>query len=287
MFQEVSSGLYEGVVSTAYECVNDKSKNARKFTKYICENTYPTPVKIAIIDTGFNLEHPACKFVKCRVIHCENVTGEDPDNITDDHGHGTQILSIYNELFKEFTQAVQFVLIKAVGKDSRLTIENFRKAIVRLLQPDMAGVHIVSVSAGFHITPGVNYDLGKKIEELKSRSIIIAAASNGGAWNTDCIAYPAKVTICIGSVDQSGNCSPFTPRGLNLHFLALGSDLPVAANRYKKNDSRTHYTVTSGTSYAVPVVVSFVVHFLIQLPLHLLGKHSVTITLFLIHYEQQ
>ena len=271
-FQQVQGQIFAGHNTGAFDCINSLSEMAREKTINLCDTTCPTPIRIAIIDTGANLNHPACREIRQRIIHKENITGEDSENIVDFHGHGTQILSIYNELFKACPRAVEFVIIKAVSNDGKLTISNFRQAVVRLLERDMSGVQIVSVSAGFHISPSIHCDLAQKIEELKTKKIILAAASNGGAWNADCIAFPASITMSIGSVDHRGNRNSFSPQGKELDFLTVGSDIPVAASDYSEADPESHYTVTSGTSYAVPVAVSFVVHFLIQLPARLLGK---------------
>ena len=92
--------------------------------------------------------------------------------------------------------------------------------------------------------------LHEALKALDQRGVIVVcAASNEGAIDNTAISYPARYpeTICIGSHDQHGNRSSFSPVGEDMDFLALGEHV-IGPNLV---DS---FTQAYGTSFAAPAV---------------------------------
>ena len=92
--------------------------------------------------------------------------------------------------------------------------------------------------------------LDEAIKALDQRGVIVVcAASNEGAIDKEAICYPGRYreTICIGSHDQLGNRSSFSPVGDDMDFLALGEHVIGP----KHADSLTQ---ARGTSFAAPAI---------------------------------
>ena len=237
------------------------------------------PVKIAIIGAGLNLNHPFLpKRVKRKIRHQEDVTRGDLCLLQDQspNMHGTKVFSVFCQLFEDCPDMVEFVYLKAVDNMGKPNPESLNKAIIRLLQDDMNDVKIVSISFGTHDNIRmINRELRQNLEKLKLEKIVVAAASNVGTWNNDSVAFPARSVISIGSTDQFGERAAFTPKGQELDFLTLGTNLKVADEKYNPQNKETFSYLASATSYSVPVAVYYIAHFLFQFQFHFPGNLNI------------
>ena len=238
------------------------------------------PVRIAIIGAGVNRDHPfLLNSVKDRIDHEGDVVLKDLRLVKDASPcmHGTKVFSLYSQLFEDCSDMVKFVYLKGVNNMGQPSHESLNKAILRLLQDDtiMNDVKIVSISFGTQDKiKMINPQLRQNLEKLKLKKIVVAAASNVGTWNNDSVAFPARSVISIGSTDQFGERAAFTPKGQELDFLTLGTNLKVADENYNLQNEETFSYVASATSYSVPVAVYNIAHFLFQFPFHFPGKSN-------------
>ena len=261
------------------EMIDRLKKKKKKEKKRPC-----TPVRIAIIGSGLNLDHPFLRNSKVisRIHYQEDVVREDLRSVKDASPklHGTKVFSVYCQLFEDCPEMVEFVNIKAVNNEGYMTSESLNKAIVRLLEDDMKDVSIVSISSGIFekIASGVseerkiiNLELRQNMDKLKLEKIVVAAASNSGAWKNDSVSFPASLVISIGSTGECGERTNFTPTGQDLDFLTLGTHWKVANEGYDVENQLPHWILTFGTSFSVAVAVSYIAHFLFQYSFHFKG----------------
>ncbi|CAG9947654.1 unnamed protein product [Clonostachys rosea f. rosea IK726] len=202
------------------------------------------PVKIAVLDTGVDLEHedftkPARRRTKIgrkrakgipektqreRIVAVRNFVGEpgEENDVTDEFGHGTHIAGLIMavapraELYiakvstgKEISEAQQTgkASPKAAKRKSRRPVEEaIRWAIEQK-------VHIINLSLGFSQLG--SYELTLALDDAVNASgiIVFAAAANHG--NNNAIAWPARspnLAICVSSSDKFQKLSPFAPQ---------------------------------------------------------------------------
>ncbi|CAH0019890.1 unnamed protein product [Clonostachys rhizophaga] len=202
------------------------------------------PVKIAVLDTGVDLEHedftkPARRRTKIgrkrakgipektqreRIVAARNFVGEpgEENDVTDEFGHGTHIAGLIMavapraELYiakvstgKEISEAQQTAKAstKAAKRKSRRPVEDaIRWAIEQK-------VDIINLSLGFSQLG--SYELTRALDDAVNANgiIVFAAAANHG--NNNAIAWPARspdLAICVSSGDKFQKLSPFAPQ---------------------------------------------------------------------------
>lgn len=245
------------------------------------------PVKIAILDSGIDLNHkdfskPARRRTKVgtraakklpektqreRIKAYRNFVGqpgEDMD-VTDYSGHGTHIAGLIlgiaprAELYIAKTSTGQEHLQDADKKsasdkgrrESRRPVEDaLRWAIEQ-------NVDIINLSLGF--PHDSSYGLTRALEEANHRGIaVFAAAANHG--NRQAIAWPARdrdLAICVTSGDEFNKPSAFAP-------TSGDPDLPVFITHGENvvshwpealASSSNGFRSMSGTSVATPIAV--------------------------------
>ena len=264
---------------TSFSKIRYLSKEMLNFTQK-ARAAGAKPVKMAVIDTGANINHPHVK--NLHIKHMYNViTDEHRNDMSDPCGHGTQILSIIYQMFEDCLDCIQIVVIKAVKStetSAALVERDFVNAIC-YLDKNFKDVKLVSLSAGFDLSPGEKVKLSRLVNDFTQQRILIAASSNIGYWKQDGIAYPASAAISIGSLDVQGNRSKFSPVGKDLLFMTIGEGYTVANPKYVPGSHLPEHAEVResfGTSCATPVVACFAAHTLLQLEYHLKGLLKTT-----------
>ena len=177
----------------------------------------------------------------------------DRRNIKDRFWHGTAILSQYLKLWEGFYEMVSFVIIKAVHDDGTFSYEDLKKAF-DILVPKK--VDIVSISLGL-TTRSHSKAVGGVLNMLQDKTIVFGAAPNVGDKYMNAHTFPGSHCICIGSHDAHFNRSSFSPKGQKLDFLVYGESFEVASLDAVLHKKSTYYELREGTSFAVPVAVSY------------------------------
>ncbi|KAH4943252.1 hypothetical protein HBI24_120660 [Parastagonospora nodorum] len=207
------------------------------------------PLKVAILDSGFNLENPEFNTDELNRVRDTKSFVDDEPNV-DKLDHGTFIATIILRL----SVNVDLYIAKITNTDNPdvKTVAKALKYARTTWEVDM-----ISLSFGFDRT-NPSDGLFEEIKACLHKDIIVfASASNDGAEGSR--TYPAKFpgVICVHSSDQRGKKSDFnpTPRG--------DGDLSFIGEHVRPTWGRTDLTNTSqmdyrdGTSYATPVAVAF------------------------------
>lgn len=201
-------------------------------------------VTVAVIDSGCDLDHEDLKdgFVQGKNFVIQN---QDP---FDENGHGTHVAGTIAARNNKrgvvgIAPKAKIMPIKVFGADGRGSNTIVSEAIIWASEH---GADILCMSLG---SPHPSSDVERAIDYAEKRgSISFCAAGNGG--ETSSIYYPARYeqTVSAGAIDENFNRAYFTCKGVELDFLAPGSNIlsTIPGNKY---------AMMSGTSMANPFVV--------------------------------
>jgi thermitase len=226
-------------------------------------------VKIAIVDTGVNLEHrelqgrlgKGADFVDLTGLDTSNFIGDTTgyDEVPEDEvGHGTHVSGIVAARGLQMDEGVcpgvtlLPVRVLATMKDgSRLVgagiVDNINNGIKWAVDN---GADVINMSLGIKHTGGglphedvIRYALSKNVT-------VVAASGNDGTAERY---YPGALpgVIAVGAVDDAGVVTNFTSYGANITAVAPG------LNIYSSYAHNT-YATASGTSQASPFVAGMV-----------------------------
>ena len=193
-------------------------------------------VKIAVIDSGCDINHES---LKNNIIGVRNFTDEDkknPNIVIDRVGHGTHVIG---------TICANGSNIIGVAPDAQIYV---LKAINRTGTGKLSWV-IISMSLGLSEN---SPKLEKVIKEaVNSNILVVCAAGNEGDGNADSFeySYPAAYVdvISVGAVDKKGVPAKFSNSNTSIDVVAPGVDI---LSTYPNNQ----FAVMSGTSMATPHV---------------------------------
>jgi subtilisin family serine protease len=201
-------------------------------------------VKIAVIDTGIDINH---EDLKNNIITGKNFVEPNKEPI-DIAGHGTHVGSTIAAEDNGcgiigVANRAKIMPIKALGDDGSGSMINVVNAIKYAAD---SGVDFITMSLG---SPTPSRDIENAINYASSKGCIIFCAAGNSGPGSD-IMYPAKYdhTIAIGAIDKKLNRTNFTCSGDSLDFLAPGHDIIgcVPGN---------NYALMSGTSMSNPYAV--------------------------------
>jgi thermitase len=245
--------------------------NAWKLTKGDSTN----PIKIAVIDTGIDYNHPELKTqmdVNEKELHGQKGVDDDGNGFVDDiygydfayndgdpydgDGHGTHCAGVIGAAHNDkgmmgVMAHVKLVAIKFLDDDGNGDDLNAIKAIDYAIQ---RGVKVISNSWGG------DHNLRAMEEAIDAANragiVFVVAAGNEGRDNDKNPTYPANYLvpniISVGAHDSYGDLSEFSNYGKNtVHVLAPGTDIVSTFI----GDS---YESLSGTSMATPQVSGIV-----------------------------
>jgi thermitase len=201
-------------------------------------------VKIAVLDSGADLQHPDISDNLLPGINL--VRRNNPPQ--DDNKHGTHVTGIIcaqnNEIgMVGVAPKAKVIPVKVLdgrgNGDMNLVAEGVRWAADN-------GADIISMSLG---SPSPQQQLRRAIQYAAAKGIPTFCAA-GNAGNTENLFYPANYpeTISIGSIDLSLDRSSFSNTGQNLDFMAPGRDIFSTI-------PPKWYATLSGTSMACPFAV--------------------------------
>lgn len=187
---------------------------------------YGEGIKVAIIDTGCDVEHPN---LKDRIINVRNFTTDDKgaiNNVTDYVGHGTHVAGIIgaSDIGEKGIIGVapkcDLMILKALtrsgGKNSWVT-EAIKYATSH-------NVDIINMSLGSDKPSPEMYEAIKRAID-KGICVVVASGNNGdNNSNTNELNYPASYNECIsvGSVKYSKSNSRFSASNNEVDLVAFG-----------------------------------------------------------------
>jgi subtilisin len=201
-------------------------------------------VKVAVLDTGADLNHPD---LKDNLLPGKNFvdTNSPPQ---DDNGHGSHVSGIICALNNDLgivgvAPKAKVVPVKVLDSNGNGTLQTVAAGIRWAAD---AGVDFITMSVG---SPDPTPSIQNAIVYAASKGIVTFCAA-GNAGQTRQIFYPAAYpeVVGIGAIDENFNRANFSCTGPDLDFLAPGvkilSTVPV-----------NWYSVLSGTSMANPFAV--------------------------------
>ena len=200
-------------------------------------------VKVAILDTGIDIDHPDFNGA---IVATRDFTG---DGIEDINGHGTHVAGIigarHNGIgFVGVAPECKLIIGKVLSNSGSGRYSWIADGI-RWATDN--GAQIINMSLG---GPGSTKGLYEAIHYALYKGVIICvAAGNEGSLFENSIGFPGRYggVITVASHDRNGNRSGFSSSGGEIDFMAPGSNI---WSTYK--DGR--YAELSGTSMATPFV---------------------------------
>lgn len=196
-------------------------------------------IKIAVIDSGFNLHHPA--LAGKDTIWIKNFSAD--KTLEDELGHGTSTAGIITARntpkgIEGICPNCQLLLVK-LGEVPNSRIVS--KGIIWAVKNGARVINLSIVTEGYsHLTEEtINYAWEKG-------AVIVAAAGNQHAQNK---VYPAAYNnvVSVASVDENNQKAPFSNYGSWVTIAAPGVNV-YSTHRYGQ------YGSLSGTSISAPIV---------------------------------
>ena len=206
-------------------------------------------VRIAVIDSGCDINHES---LKNNIAGVRNFTDEDkknPNIVVDRVGHGTHVIGTICANGSNITGVApdaQIYVLKAINRTGTGKLSWVVNAIKYAIE---LKVDIISMSLGISENSA---KLEKAIKEAVNNNIaVVCAAGNEGDGNSDSFeySYPAAYidVISVGAVDKKGVPARFTNSNTTIDLVAPGVDI---LSTYPNNQ----FAVLSGTSMATPHV---------------------------------
>ncbi|MGJ3250929.1 MAG: S8 family peptidase [Elainellaceae cyanobacterium] len=200
-------------------------------------------VKVAVLDTGIDLDHPD---LADGIVEVKDFTNE---GIEDGNGHGTHCAGIIaarlNDTgFVGVAPRSQLLIAKVLTNEGGGAFHWIADAVLWAVEQ---GADIISMSLG---GPYSSNRLYQAIHVALAKGVmVICAAGNEGSLFQNSIGYPGRYggVITIASHDQNGNRSGFSSRGGEIDLMAPGSHI---WSTYRDGG----YAELSGTSMATPFV---------------------------------
>ncbi|MBX7044197.1 MAG: S8 family peptidase [Ignavibacteria bacterium] len=211
----------------------------------IWSSTKGDDIKVCILDTGIDFTHPD---LKENIADAQDFSGS-RSGPSDLNGHGTHCSGIVAAGMNNFgcigvAPKAKIYMGKVLDDNGSGSIDNIVKGINWALEMD---VDIISMSLGSYQD---SKDLYKAIKKAYDKGkILIAAAGNDGATNTELMCYPAKYeeVIAVGSINRNFLRSYFSNYSNDLDIVAPGEEV---YSTFKG----ASYAKLSGTSMATPFV---------------------------------
>lgn len=201
-------------------------------------------VKIAVLDTGVDLDHP--DLVENLLSGINLISRNEPPE--DNNGHGTHVTGILVASNNDIgmvgvcpkAKVIPVKVLDAKGNGNLFTVAD------GIHWAADQGVDFIVMSLG---SPMKVQNVRKAIQYAESKGVVTFCAA-GNAGKTKEVFYPANYeeTIAIGAITEDFKRAEFSCTGLNLDFMAPGENIFSTF----PND---WYTTLSGTSMACPFAV--------------------------------
>jgi subtilisin family serine protease len=216
-------------------------------SELVWENLTDINVKVAVLDTGIDLDHPDLNVINGATF----VRGTRSSN--DDNGHGTHVAGTIGGIRGNdigvvgVAPGVDLYAVKVLDKKGRGSSFAVANGIVWAYENDM---DVINMSLG---SDYYSQTIVEALSLLEGKDIIaVAASGNDGSFVDYPAAYPT--TIAVGAVDSDNNIADFSSNGTEVDVVAPGVNI---LSTYKDGQ----YVTGSGTSMATPHVSGVAVLF--------------------------
>ena len=207
-------------------------------------------VKVAILDTGIDIDHPDLV-----VVGGANVLGPfRTDQYDDDNGHGTHVAGTVAALDNEegvigVAPGAELYAVKAFNRKGIGFVSDIVDGLNWIIDNNM---QVVNMSFG---ELGDNVSLRDAIQRAYGAGIVMVAAAgnDGDAF----IYYPARYpqTIAVSATDRDDQLASFSSYATDITQVELINLLAAPGKDIKSTWKGGGYYVGSGTSMATPHVV--------------------------------
>lgn len=202
-----------------------------------------TGVKIAVIDTGCDIEHEDLKY---NIISGKNFVNKNEPPL-DKNGHGTHVAgtiaaSNNNTGMVGVAPESKIIPVKCLNDDGMGNIDHIISGIYWAVDND---ADFITMSLG---APNTTPKMEKALDYAKDKGVVVFCAAGNSGPTVD-IMYPAKYdsVIATGAIDHNLRRTSFTCSGESLDFLAPGQDILSCVPHNK-------YALMSGTSMSNPFI---------------------------------
>ncbi len=195
-------------------------------------------IKIAIIDTGVQIDHPD---LRANIVEGYDFVNTDNDP-NDDNGHGTHVAGIASATLNQSGTigagySAKIMPVKVLNNQGYGYLSDVAKGIYYAADN---GARIINLSLG---TPSDTYTLRSAITYAANKGVlIIAAAGNDGG--APCL-YPAAYSsaVCVMATDSSNQLASFSNIGGEISAPGVSNYSTFVGSSYR---------YLSGTSMATP-----------------------------------
>lgn len=254
--------------------LNDKSASwylkAINIDKAWEQTTGDKNIIIAVIDNGFDLNHPE---LKGKAVKPYNVIDKSENVSASKENHGTHVSSTIvaaadnNQGLVGICPDCSFMPIKVEDDNGMMTNTYIIDAILYAIKNK---ADVINLSLGMQIPAGLNISLQEQKEYINSNAkdeeefwidlfnyaneknvTCVLAAGNSNILTGFDPFQRANSTIKVGAVDQNGGKADFSNFGSNTTIYAPGTNIYGAKPGNK-------YEVLQGTSMAAPIISGFI-----------------------------
>ncbi|OGS01624.1 MAG: hypothetical protein A2V88_14395 [Elusimicrobia bacterium RBG_16_66_12] len=205
-------------------------------------------VKVAVIDTGIDLNHPDLRG-KVDGGYSAIKKSENPEDYADDNGHGTHVSGTVAGLrdgkgVVGVAPKARLYAVKVLDADGSGNLSDVIDGIVWAAKNDM---QVANMSLGAPVSSDA---MQRAVRYAKGRGVIIVAAAGNSGGS---VGYPGAFpeVIAVSASDSKDQLASFSSRGPEVDFVAPGVDVVSA----KMGGGYASY---SGTSMACPHVAGLV-----------------------------
>jgi len=230
--------------------------------------TSGSPVRIAILDTGFNRGHEALKGVNVvgewDFVNNDPVTKNESGDSPFQENHGTYVLGTIagHEEGKLIGPAwgSEYLLAKTEIVDTEIVIEE-DNWVAGLEWADSAGADIVTSSLGYYYwysndeLDGNTALCTKAADIAVSHGIIVVNSAGNRGYGGLVAPADGDSVLAVGAVDERGEVAYFSSRGPTADGRVKPDLVAQGVNIYTVSvvDS-INYTTVNGTSFSAPLI---------------------------------
>ncbi len=209
------------------------------------------PVKVAVIDTGVDFEHPD---LQGRVENGPNVAYGTEDS-QDDQSHGTHVAGIVAASSNNkvgvagMSWGAKVLAIKVLNEEGSGTSCD---VAVGMIEAGRHEVDVVNMSLGAATTCPIVYRLVTAY--LKQQDIVVVASSGNDGYYASPQSAPSNCpdVIGVGATDRKDEPASFTTFGGSVDVAAPGHE--ILSTFMDPKTGKRSYAAFSGTSMAAPFV---------------------------------
>ncbi|MGD2246639.1 MAG: S8 family peptidase [Candidatus Aminicenantes bacterium] len=218
--------------------------------------TKGTAVRVAILDTGIDLDHPDLS----ANIRGDTNTIKAKKSGDDDNGHGTHVAGVVAAVDNSIGiigvgPEIDLWAVKVLDKKGRGRLSDLIDGLDWCISQK---IQIVNMSLG---TLEGNLTFHEAIKKVHQSGVIQVAAAGNNGEDGGAVSFPAAYpeTIAVSAVDAYGNFASFSSYGEEIDLTAPGTDI-------RSTHKDGFYTVMDGTSASAPHVAGTVALILTVIP---------------------